>query len=117
MDRHFTCSVFTLHLAIFSLVFLNLSFLEVCTEVLFSVILCLAVYIYVATSCYDIAQLYHSQEIYSVQFLSFVIWSSFVQPLVFRRKFISVLCILVWTFLVSTQISLPFFEVSGKIDY
>jgi hypothetical protein len=41
---HFVSSVFTLHLAIFSLVFLNLSFLKVCTEVFFSVILCLAFY-------------------------------------------------------------------------
>jgi hypothetical protein len=37
--RHFACSVSILHLAIFSLVFLNLSFLKVCTEVFISVIL------------------------------------------------------------------------------
>jgi hypothetical protein len=64
MDKVFACSVFTQHLAIFSLVFLYLSFLKFCTEVLFSVILCFAFYLHVGTSCYDIAQLYHLQYIY-----------------------------------------------------
>jgi hypothetical protein len=51
----------------------------------------------------------------SVLIISFVIWSSFVQPLVFRRKFISVLCILVWTFLVGTQISLSYIKAGIAI--
>jgi hypothetical protein len=99
--RHFACFVYTLHLAIFSLVFRNLSFLRVCTEVLFSVISCLAFYLYVGTSSYDIAQLYHLKDIIfsSVLIISFVTWSSFAQPLVFLRKFISELCVLVWIFL------------------
>jgi hypothetical protein len=53
----------------------------------------------------------------SVLIISFVIRSSFVQPLVFRRKFISVLCILVWTFLVKSSRSERFKAALHHLTY